>query len=75
MKDLEPLPDLGDRVRLYGRDEIYVVVEVNEETQSVSLLPESEIERVPIDNLIPIDSSRRKAEGNGASRGSPTDDR
>jgi hypothetical protein len=50
------LPKVGDRVEFHG--EAFVVIEVNEETQSVSLVPTFEVETVPLDNLIPLESKR-----------------
>jgi hypothetical protein len=52
------LPKVGDRVRIDDRGELFVVVEVNEETQSVSVLPESEILTVDVDKLVLADRSQ-----------------
>ena len=54
------LPQIGDRVHIEGRSETYVVVAVDGETQSVSVIPESEVLQSLIDELIPEDETRSK---------------
>jgi hypothetical protein len=45
---------VGDRVRIDGRGVTYVVVEVNEETESVSVIEESEVLSTPLDKVTPV---------------------
>ncbi|UWZ85648.1 hypothetical protein [Occallatibacter riparius] len=47
------LPKVGGRVQIEGRDETFVIVEVDEETQTVSVIPESEVFRRSLDELTP----------------------
>lgn len=58
-----PLPKIGDRVQ-FG-NEVYIVIEVNEETASASLNPETNahIETVDIHSIKPI--ARHKRNGTG----------
>ncbi|UWZ86255.1 hypothetical protein [Occallatibacter riparius] len=53
MSKQEALPEIGDRVYLDARGGVYVVVEVNEETRTVSVLPEPEVITAPVDKLVP----------------------
>ncbi len=62
MSDHQSLPKIGDRVYLDSRGGVYVVVEVNEETQTVSVLPEPEVVTSPLDKIVPV--LDRRAETN-----------
>lgn len=68
MTEQRPLPKVGDRVQIDGRGETYVVVEVNVETNSVSVLPESEVVTTPVAEIIPVAEGR-----SGGGNGSPAD--
>ena len=46
---------IGDRVQFDGDEQIYLVVEINEEAQTCSLIPESEVETAPFSALTPTD--------------------
>ena len=50
MTDRKTLPKIGDRVQ-FG-DQLYVVVQVDEETETASIIPESEIVTKPLREII-----------------------
>jgi hypothetical protein len=49
-----PLPKIGDRVGLAGRDEAFIVIAVDEENRSVSLAREDRFVRLPIEKILSL---------------------
>jgi hypothetical protein len=45
-------PNVGDRVQLGDDEQIYVVVELDQEAGTASLVPEQELESVPFHEIV-----------------------